>query len=50
MRAAGETGWSAEAVLEHLRREHGYPFASVTSFLRWARQAHPDLYMRGVAR
>jgi len=33
MKDAGETEWSSKMVVEHLRREFGYPFQDDTRFL-----------------
>lgn len=48
-RVSGETDWSLESIVDHLRRGHAMPFSSVPSFAQWLQRTYPDQYREGVA-
>jgi len=43
MRRDGETDWGVRRVLQHLRREHGFPFSSEPALLSHCHREFPDL-------
>lgn len=53
MRAAGETDWGMQAVVNHLREHHGYPFGSArdhSGFRLWLREYRKGEYDRAIRR